>query len=329
MRSWPDWQWQYSRAMRSRGSCRGKIPPRCVPGRQSGQVLRSMHPESGLGRENRQFAARFARHASENGLALARYARHASEMPRKSPLEDTPREDLARKGRFSLHGPLESCTARRSCHPASTKRPSARNPCAADQRQTALAPAIPAPPSWQRATHSIRGASGSHTANAPTPHRPATLRRQADVKSCAARAPQRQSATRGQPRRKRSRTPHQRQRPALQWRASARCRSKAQRESLTTANPGGCPQRQTARAPHARISSSLRRDFALFHRKRAPTIHIYPPLLWRGFPADAPRTAAFPCHPGECRSAPCACHGVPDRNRLSLAPRQCGKHGNP
>ena len=29
------------------------------------QVLRSMHPESGLGRENRQFAARFARHASE------------------------------------------------------------------------------------------------------------------------------------------------------------------------------------------------------------------------------------------------------------------------
>ena len=171
-----------------------------------------MHPESGLGRENRQFAARFARHASENGLALARYARHASETPRKSPLEDTPREDLARKGPFSLHGPLESRTARRSCHPASTKHPSARNPCATDQRQTARAPATPAPPnsteqhepptttpppSWQRTAHSIRGASGSHTANAPTPHRPATLRRQADVKSCAARAPQRQSATRG------------------------------------------------------------------------------------------------------------------------------------
>ena len=160
MRSWPDWQWQYSRAVRSRASIRGKIPPRCVPERLSvarfrrgafsggnpWQVLRSMHPESGLGRENRQFAARFARHASENGLALARYARHASEMPRKSPLEDTPREDLARKGHFSLHGPLESCTARRSCHPASTKRPSARNPCAADQRQTARAPATPVPP---------------------------------------------------------------------------------------------------------------------------------------------------------------------------------------
>ena len=87
------------------------------PGGNPWQVLRAMHPESGLGRENRQFAARFARHASENGLALARYARHASEMPRKPPPEDTPREDLARKGPLSLHGPLESRTARRSCRP--------------------------------------------------------------------------------------------------------------------------------------------------------------------------------------------------------------------
>ena len=79
MRSWPDWQWQYTRAVRSRVPCRDKIPPRCVPGRlpmakysrnafpggNPWQVLRSMHPKSGLGRENRQFAARFARHASE------------------------------------------------------------------------------------------------------------------------------------------------------------------------------------------------------------------------------------------------------------------------
>ena len=343
MRSWPDWQWQYSRAMRSRVSIRGKIPPRCVPGRQSVASF-ALHasrkwPRTGKSPVRGKIRAPCIR----NELALAGYARHASEKPRKPPSEDTPREDLARKDPFSLHGPLESCTARESCHPASTKRPSARNPCAADQRQTARAPATPAPPnsteqhepptttpppSWQRTTHSIRGASGSHTANAPTPHRPATLRRQADVKSCAARAPQRQSATRGQPRRKRSRTPHQRQRPALQWRASARCRSKAQRGSLA-ANLDGCPQRQTARTPHARITSSLRRDFASFRRRRAPTIHIYPPLLWRGFPADAPRTAAFPYHPGECRSAPCACHGVPDRNRLPSAPRQCGKHGNP
>ena len=131
----------------------GKMPVKCVPGRLAMARLRpdafpggnpwqffhSMYPKRGLGREGGGFAARFTRHASENGLALARYARHASEMPRKSPLEDTPREDLARKGPFSLHGPLESRTARRSCHPASTKRPSARNPGAADQHRTARA----------------------------------------------------------------------------------------------------------------------------------------------------------------------------------------------
>ena len=57
----------------------GKMPVKCIPGRLAmarlrpdafpggnpWQVLRSMHPESGLGRENRQFVARFARHASE------------------------------------------------------------------------------------------------------------------------------------------------------------------------------------------------------------------------------------------------------------------------
>ena len=30
-----DWQWQYTRAVRSRVSIRGKIPPRCAPRRQS------------------------------------------------------------------------------------------------------------------------------------------------------------------------------------------------------------------------------------------------------------------------------------------------------
>ncbi len=69
-------------------------------------------------------------------------------------------------------------------------------------------------------------------------------------------------------------------------------RPKAQRESLAAANPGGCPHHKRS-PPHACISS-LRRGFALFRRKHAPTIHIYPPYPWRGFPADAPRTAAFP-----------------------------------
>ena len=123
--------WQDSAAVRSRATGSGNILARCVlgglsvarfhhgafPGGNPWQVLRSMHPKSGLRRENRQFAARFARHASENGLPLARYARHASEKPRKPPFGNAPREDLAMKGPLLLHGPLESCTARRSCRP--------------------------------------------------------------------------------------------------------------------------------------------------------------------------------------------------------------------
>ena len=48
MRSWPDWQWQYSRAVRSRASIRGKIPPRCVPGRQSVAIFSSHASPRGL-----------------------------------------------------------------------------------------------------------------------------------------------------------------------------------------------------------------------------------------------------------------------------------------
>ena len=142
-----DWQWQYSATVRSRALADGKMPAKCVPPASDGdkvlarcvperfavarfrrgafpggnpwQVLRSMYPERGLGRENRPFPARFARHVSEK--------------PRKPPSEDTPREYPARKGPFSLHGPLESCIVRRSCHPASPNRPSARNPGAAEQ----------------------------------------------------------------------------------------------------------------------------------------------------------------------------------------------------
>ena len=189
-----------------------------------------MHPESGLGRENRQFVAAYRRRVSKMSWLWQDMRAMHPKCPANRRRRIHRAKILPGRGTFRCTDPLESCTARESCHPASTKHPSARNPCAADQRQTARAPAAPAPPNsteqhepptttppsaWQRTTHSIRGASGSHTANAPAPHRPATLRRQADVKSCAARAPQRQSTTRGQPRRKRSRTPHQRQRSAL------------------------------------------------------------------------------------------------------------------
>ena len=117
MRSWPDWQWQYTRAVRSRALADGKMLAKCVPGRQSVASF-ALHasrkwPRTGKSPVHGKICAPCIR----NELALAGCARHASEMPRKSPLEDTPREDLATKGIFSLHRPLESCTARRSCHP--------------------------------------------------------------------------------------------------------------------------------------------------------------------------------------------------------------------
>ena len=71
----------------------------------------------------------------QNELALARYARHASEKPCKALLEDTPREYLARKGHFSLHGLLESCTSRRSCHDSAFARPCERKARGAGYRK--------------------------------------------------------------------------------------------------------------------------------------------------------------------------------------------------
>ena len=112
-----DWQWQYTRAVRPQVPCRGKISPRCVPGRQSVAIF-SPHvsqkwPRTGKSPVRDKIRAPCIR----NELALAGYARHASEKPCKQPFGDTPREDLAMKGPLSLHGPLESCTARRSCRP--------------------------------------------------------------------------------------------------------------------------------------------------------------------------------------------------------------------
>ena len=112
-----DWQWQYSRAMRSRGSCRDKIPPRCVPGRQSVASF-ALHASRKWPRTGKSpVRGSISPPCIQNELALARCARHVSEKPRKQPFGNTPREDLAMKGPLSLHRPLESCTARESCHP--------------------------------------------------------------------------------------------------------------------------------------------------------------------------------------------------------------------
>ena len=54
MRPWPDWQWQYSRAVRSRAAIRGKFCAPCIPkvaldGKiaSSRQDLRATHPKAG------------------------------------------------------------------------------------------------------------------------------------------------------------------------------------------------------------------------------------------------------------------------------------------
>ena len=117
MRSLGVRRWQYSRAMRSRALCRGKISPRCVPGRQSVAIFSLHVSQKGPRTGKSPLPGKIRTPCIRNELALAGYARHVSEKPRKPPSEDTPRDDLARKGYLSLHGPLESCAARESCHP--------------------------------------------------------------------------------------------------------------------------------------------------------------------------------------------------------------------
>ncbi len=107
--------WQYFAAMRFRGSSRGEIMPWCVPGRRSVAAF-SLHafpkgPRTG----KTPVRGNISPPCIQNELALARYARRASEKPRKRAFGDAPREYLARKGPFSLRGPLRSCTARGSC----------------------------------------------------------------------------------------------------------------------------------------------------------------------------------------------------------------------
>ena len=118
MRSWPDWQRQCSRAMRPQVPCRGTISPRCVPRRQSVASF-ALHASQKWSRTGKSpVRGKIRAPCIRNELVLAGYARHASEKPRKSPFGNARCEDLARKDPFSLHGPLESCTAHIFCHPS-------------------------------------------------------------------------------------------------------------------------------------------------------------------------------------------------------------------
>ena len=106
--------------MCSPASDSGKISPRCVFGRRSVAAF-SLHAfPKGPRKGKAPVRGNISPPCIQNELALARYARRASEKPRKQSSRNTPREDLARKGPFSLRAPLRSCTARRSCHAPTT-----------------------------------------------------------------------------------------------------------------------------------------------------------------------------------------------------------------
>ena len=124
---------QGAREMHSQAPGGGDMLTLCVPGCLTMTIfcpgVSQKRPRTGKG----PLRGNISPPCIQNELALARYARHASEKPRKLPSEDTPREDFARKEPFSLHKPLESCTARSSCLPCA--RPCARKARGAGYRK--------------------------------------------------------------------------------------------------------------------------------------------------------------------------------------------------
>ena len=148
MRSWPDWQWQYTRAMRSRVPCRDKIPPRCVPeclavarfhhcafpGACRWQNAREMRSRAAI--RGKFCASCIPKVASDGKIASSRQDSRAMHpktgwlwqdmraMHPKSPANRLSGTHGAKilpgRGLLSLRRPLESCTARESCHPLTT-----------------------------------------------------------------------------------------------------------------------------------------------------------------------------------------------------------------
>ena len=129
MRSWPDWQWQYSRAMRSRGSCRGKIPPRCVPGRQSvaGFALHASRkwPRAGKSPVPGKICAPCIRKRTGFGKMCAPCIRKAPQIA----VGGYTARRSCQEGALSLHGPPESCIVRRSCHRSAHERKGSGRKC--------------------------------------------------------------------------------------------------------------------------------------------------------------------------------------------------------
>ena len=142
-----DWQWQYTRAVRSQASIRSKIPPRCVPGHQSvaSFALRASQkrPRTGKSPVRGKIRAPCIRKRAGFGRICAPCIRKA---PQTAFRERTARRSCQEGALFAARAPRIMHGAQILPSVVAPNRPSARNPCAADQRQTARAPATPAPP---------------------------------------------------------------------------------------------------------------------------------------------------------------------------------------
>ena len=131
-----DWQWQYSRAMRSRGSCRDKIPPRCVPGRQSVASF-ALHasrkwPRTGKSPVRGKIRAPCIRKRAPFGKICAPCIRKA---PQTAFRERTARRSCHEGASFAARAPRIMHGAQILPSAVAPNRPSARNPGAAEQRE--------------------------------------------------------------------------------------------------------------------------------------------------------------------------------------------------
>ncbi len=136
MRSWPDWQWQYSRAVRSRASIRGNIPPRCVPGRPSVTIF-SPHasqkrPRTGKSPVRGKIRAPCIRKRAPFGKICAPCIRNA---PQTAVGGYTARRSCQEGVLFAARAPRIMHGAQILPSAVVPNRPSARNPGAAEQRE--------------------------------------------------------------------------------------------------------------------------------------------------------------------------------------------------
>ena len=136
MRSWPDWQWQYSRAVRSRVSIRGNIPPRCVPGWPSVTIF-SPHasqkrPRTGKSPVRGKIRAPCIRKRAGFGKICAPCIRNA---PQIAVGGYTARRSCHEGAAFAARTPRIMHGAQILPSAVAPNRPSARNPGAAEQRE--------------------------------------------------------------------------------------------------------------------------------------------------------------------------------------------------